>query len=62
MDITTIKNYCDSRIGKTLWTLKATATGTYTTFTAESDIVVSEIDGWAEVEGINVDPSQIVFS
>ena len=62
MDITTIKNYCDSRIGKTLWTLTATATGTYTSFTAESDIVLSEIDGWAEVEGINVDPSQIVFS
>ena len=62
MDTTTIKNYCDARTDKILWTLTATVTGTYGTYTAQSDIVLAAVDGWDQVEEITLDPSEIVFS
>lgn len=62
MDTTTIKNYCDARTDKILWTLTATVTGTYGTYTAQSDIVLAAVDGWDQVGEITLDPSEIVFS
>lgn len=61
MDISRKKMFCDERMDKILWTLTATATGTYGTYTAQSDIVLAAVDGWDQVEEITLDPSEIVF-
>lgn len=61
MDISTVKYYCENRIGKTLWTISVTVTGTYSSYFETSDLILLAVDGWDEVQSIDLDKSEIVF-
>lgn len=61
MDISEVKDLLAGRTGKILWSLNVSVSGKYKTYTAQSDIVLSEIDGWAEVEDIQLDKDEIIF-
>ncbi len=61
MDISTVKYYCENRIGKTLWTISVTVTGTYSSYFETSDLILSAVDGWDEVQSIDLDKTEIVF-
>lgn len=45
-----------------LWTMTGTVTGKYHTVKVTSNIVWHDIDGWAEVEEVQVDPSEVVVA
>ena len=44
-----------------LWTISVTVTGTYSSYFETSDLILSAVDGWDEVQSIDLDKSEIVF-
>lgn len=51
--------YCRDKV---LWTVQLSIVSEYQTITLESDIIWASIDGYTEVTGVTLDPTEIVFS
>ena len=51
--------YCRDKV---LWTVQLNIASEYQTITLESDIIWASIDGYTEVTGVTLDPTEIVFS
>lgn len=51
--------YCRDKV---LWTVQLNIVSEYQTITLESDIIWASIDGYTEVTGVTLDPTEIVFS
>ena len=44
-----------------LWTISVTVNGTYSSYFERSDLILSAVDGWDEVQSIDLDKTEIVF-
>ena len=51
--------YCRDKV---LWTVQLNIASEYQTISLESDIIWASIDGYTEVTGVTLDPTEIVFS
>lgn len=51
--------YCRDKV---LWTVQLNIASEYQTISLESDIIWASIDGYTEVTGVTLDPTEIIFS
>ena len=52
-------SYCKDKV---LWTVQLSLVSEYQTITLESDIIWASIEGHTGVSGIELDPTEIIFS